>query len=632
MSVACKTDFMSMREAVKRSLALLSRRDRRRLALATLIQIAASFLDLLGVLLLGLVGALAVTTVQGQQTPEVVTRVVAHLGLAELTNVQLLVLFSCAAAVALLLKTLLSALVLRRVFRFLAGRQAVVSAQLARSLLSKPLTFVQSRPSQDTAYALIQGSGAATMGVLGQWVIMVSESSLLLILAIALFVVNPIIALSSVAFFALVALALHYSLGKWASVAGRGIYEADVASLDSVQEVVNAYREVSIADRRSFYVDRLERLRWDSARAASDYQFIGAVPKYVFEVAFVAGGFCLAGFLFATQPMAAAVGTLTLFLAAATRVMPSILRVQGAAVSLRNSSGMATATFELAVDLADQQERWSAKTTSSFSSADSPIQSGALVPEVELREVSFTYPGSTSPAIQEVSLQIAEGTSVAFVGTSGAGKSTLADLMLGILEPDVGEVFVGGVAPCRATCTWSGSIGYVPQDVVLSNATIRENVALGIPHGAIDDERVWEALERAHIADLLQGEREGLDTRVGERGVRLSGGQRQRLGIARALYTRPRLLVLDEATSALDAETELALSQTFIDLEGSVTTVIIAHRLSTVRHADTVVYMDGGRIVATGSFDAVCNQVPAFRRQAEAMGLRHGTATQFDEG
>jgi ABC-type multidrug transport system fused ATPase/permease subunit len=161
----------------------------------------------------------------------------------------------------------------------------------------------------------------------------------------------------------------------------------------------------------------------------------------------------------------------------------------------------------------------------------------------------------------------------------------------------------------------------VPQNVALVGGTVRDNVALGLPSEDVDDQLVWEALERAHIADFLRDSREGLDTRIGERGVRLSGGQRQRLGIARALYTRPLLLVLDEATSALDAETERAIVQTLDELEGQVTTITVAHRLATVRRADLMLYLENGRIVNSGTFDEVRAAVPDFDRQASLLGL-----------
>jgi len=210
---------------------------------------------------------------------------------------------------------------------------------------------------------------------------------------------------------------------------------------------------------------------------------------------------------------------------------------------------------------------------------------------------------------------------VALVGSTGAGKSTLTDVILGVLEPDEGSVLISGVPPRQAIERWPGAISYVPQQVALVFGSVRDNVALGLPREAVDDELVWEALERARIARFLRDSREGLDTMIGERGVRLSGGQRQRLGIARALYTRPLLLVLDEATSALDAETEQAIVSTLNDLEGEVTTITVAHRLATVRRADQLLYLRKGRIEARGTFEEVRSAVPDFDRQASLLGL-----------
>ena len=207
------------------------------------------------------------------------------------------------------------------------------------------------------------------------------------------------------------------------------------------------------------------------------------------------------------------------------------------------------------------------------------------------------------------------------MGPTGAGKSTLSDILLGVYEPDAGDVSVSGLRPRAAIDRWPGAVAYVPQAVALVAGTVRENVALGLPRDAIDDDQVWEALRRAHLAEYLLDNREGLDTSVGERGFRLSGGQRQRLGIARALYTRPRLLVLDEATSALDSETEQAIIRTLEELEGDVTTITVAHRLATVRHADQVLYLEHGRIRARGTFDEVRSQVVDFDRQAALLGL-----------
>lgn len=232
-----------------------------------------------------------------------------------------------------------------------------------------------------------------------------------------------------------------------------------------------------------------------------------------------------------------------------------------------------------------------------------------------------TYPGAIEPALIAVDLDAPSGSSVALVGSTGAGKSTLSDVILGVIDPDVGHVTIGGATPKEAVHQWPGAIAYVPQAVALVGGTVRENVALGLPQEMIDDDLVWNALRRAHLAEFLADSREGLETFVGERGFRLSGGQRQRLGIARALYARPKLLVLDEATSALDSETEQAIIATLRDLKGEVTTVTVAHRLATVRQADQLLYLKDGKVMAKGTFDHVRKVVPGFNRQASLLGL-----------
>jgi len=197
----------------------------------------------------------------------------------------------------------------------------------------------------------------------------------------------------------------------------------------------------------------------------------------------------------------------------------------------------------------------------------------------------------------------------------------MADLILGVQKPDRGTILIGGENPAECIRRWPGAIAYVPQEIMLANGTIRSNVALGLPMDAVDEELVWEALERAHLAEFIRQTDRSLDSTVGERGLQLSGGQRQRLGIARALYTGPRLLVLDEATSALDPETEHAITHMLENFDGSVTTIVIAHRLSTVRNADTIAYFEAGRLAATGTFTEMLHESENFARQARLSGL-----------
>jgi ABC-type multidrug transport system fused ATPase/permease subunit len=612
---------VTVRESVRAALGLLSARDRRLYWVSVALQMATGFLDLAGVLLLGLVGALAVTTIQSQPAPEVIQRLTDAFDLGGMSDQSLVAVLAGVAAGFLLAKSVLSSLITRRVFKFLANRQAMVSARLTKELLSRPMTFVQRRSTQETAFALIQGTGAATLLVLGQFAILVSEGTLLLIFALALLLIDPLVTAIAVGFFLLFAFILQRVMGRWASRIGAVGGQADIDSLGAIQEALTSYRELTVMHRRDLYVDRVRALRWTAAKVSADRQFLTQFPKYMFELALVVGGLLLAGFLFATQNSVAAVGTLALFLAAASRVMPSLLRLQGAAITIRDASGIAGPLLTLA----DQLEHPTDDPPESHDpEALSRIVAASRVDmpsDLTLRDVTFRYPGSQVDALHDVNLHIPSGSSAALVGRSGAGKSTVADLLLGVLEPDSGLVSVGSEPPRSVIERWPGGIGYVPQDVALVNGSVRNNVALGMPEAAVDEDRVWEVLGLAGLRETVSTLDGGIDALVGERAFKLSGGQRQRLGLARALYARPKILVLDEATSALDAETESALTYMINELHGSVTVVLIAHRLSTVRNADQVIYLDNGSVVGTGTFDELRVLIPDLDRQATIMGL-----------
>lgn len=609
---------MTVTAVVRASLRLLGRRDRRLLAMAAAVQMATSLLDLVGVVLLGMVGSLAVSASSGQPPPAPIAKALSHLGLTGLSTGVLIAGLAGAAAVLLLTKSVLSPLLIARSMRFLARREALVSAGLAANLFSRPLTFIQQRSSQQTAFALINGVDAATTQVLGQLVIAAAEAALLAVLAITLFAVNPPVALAAVAFFGLLSVGMQRMLGNRATAFRARRRKADLASLVAVQEAAGAYREITVADRRALYVDRIRRLRTRAAGAGASSHIITMLPKYVAEAALILGAFALAAVLFTSQPMAVAAGTFAIFLAAATRIMPSLLRLQSAALAIRGAAGEAAPTFALA-DALDYSGIEPQSRGSTY--ARQPDDYPDFAPSISLRDVTFTYPSSEGPALRGVSVDISAGHSLALVGSSGAGKSTLADVILGVLTPQEGNVAVGGLPPGEAVQRWPGGIGYVPQDVMLSNDSLRANVALGIPGEFVDEGSVWGALRMAHLDEFVRALPEGLDTQIGERGLRLSGGQRQRLGIARALFSRPRLLVLDEATSALDAETEQAITEMLDELGDTVTTVVVAHRLSTVRHCDLVAYLEDGRILASGTFTDVRALVPALERQATLMGL-----------
>jgi ATP-binding cassette subfamily C protein len=223
-----------------------------------------------------------------------------------------------------------------------------------------------------------------------------------------------------------------------------------------------------------------------------------------------------------------------------------------------------------------------------------------LADRIRLEGVAFAYEGSHEPVLEDVSLDIRRGEAVGLVGPTGAGKTTLVDVILGLLSPTQGRVLIDGVDLKGREVGWRKQVGYIPQDIFLADVSVRENVAFGVPLAEIDDEAVWQALEKAQLAEFVRGLPEGLATAVGERGVRVSGGQRQRIGIARALYDDPKVVVMDEATSALDNETEQVVMAAFERLKGGRTLILIAHRLTTVENCDRVVLLKGGGVFAEG--------------------------------
>lgn len=614
--------------AVRSALRLLRRPERRKLGLAAVAQMSLSLLDLLGIALVGMVATVAVAGVQSTAFPAWLTSIIEFLGLGNLTRSQLVGVLGLGAALALISKTAISAYLTKKLIDFLAGQQAAVSSRLARALLSRPLLDVQRWSTAEVLYALSAGTGAAVIGVLGSAVAAVAELFLFGIVAVSLFIVDPALTLIAAVLFGGILYLLQVVLGRMSAQNARRLADSAVGTTSAVQEALATYREATVLNRRELYVKRFEGLVVISARAVGGNQYILEVPKYVLETTLILAAFGLAIFQFVTKDLTAAATTVAVFMTAGFRIIPAMLRLQAAGINIRNGAEGARSTFELA-DFLEWNPVSRAMATENVGLPDDPhriremIAAGhpGFVPNVEVVGVEVTYLGTDSPALVDASLHVPAGSSVALVGSTGAGKSTLADVILGVIDPAEGGVTVSGLAPRGAIERWPGAMAYVPQAVALVDGTIRDNVALGLPREAIDDERVWESLERAHLAGFLRSAREGMDTHIGERGIRLSGGQRQRLGIARALYTRPLLLVLDEATSALDAETEQAIVRTLDELEGSVTTITIAHRLATVRRADQLVYLAHGKIVAQGTFEQVRAAVPDFDRQASLLGL-----------
>jgi ABC-type multidrug transport system fused ATPase/permease subunit len=568
----------------------------------------------LGIVAIGLLGALSVTGLQSAKPGDRVDAALRVLHIQDETFQNQAVILGISAVVLLVGRTVLSIFFTRRILFFLSRRGAKISADLISRLLSQPLVIVQSRTTQETVYAVAGGVQIIVLQVLATMVVWISDLALLVVLFAGLLAVDPITAISTFFMFLSVGYFLYKFMHLRAWSLGKENSRLNIRSNEKIVEVFASYRESVVRNRRDYYAREIGHLRFALANTSAEMGFLPYVSKYVIETTVVVGAVLIGAAQFILQDATHAVATLAIFLAAGTRIAPAVLRLQQGLISIKSGLGAATPTLDLIDSLG------SAPIIENTDDALNVIHEG-FVPEIIVNEVFLTYPNKLAPAIADITLKIPAGTSIAFVGPSGAGKTTMVDIILGVLNPDRGSVLISGLPPLLAVSAWPGAVSYVPQDVVIVAGTIRENIALGYPIEEATDELVMGALKVAHLDEFVLSLPEGIDTQVGERGAKISGGQRQRLGIARALFTRPHLLVLDEATSSLDGETEESISDAVHALRGSTTVVVIAHRLSTIRNADRVVYLSDGKMLATGSFEEVRKSVPDFDYQAKMLGL-----------
>lgn len=605
---------MFSNSVIARSIRILSSSDRKKIIAVVAIQISFGLLDLAGVALVGILGALAITGVQARAPGDRVSMVLQILHLDDNTLQSQATIIGLLAAALLISKTFFSVIFIRKTIFFLSRRSAAISANLTSRVLAQPLVKVQSRSMQQTLYAVTSGVNSIAMGVLGTTVAIISDTSLLVILAAGLFIVDPIVALSTFIVFAAIAYILYRLMQVRAVRLGEEQRFLEIESSEKTLEVLNSYREIVVRNRRSFYSRELGRIRYKLADVIAERAFMPNISKYVIEITVVLGSLGIAALQFAVNDAARAFAVLAVFMAASTRISPAILRLQQGAVSIKSSIGSAGPTLDLIEELEELS-------LVSENVDDLNFEHVGFTGEVELQNVTLTYPTKKLPAVKDISLHIKQGQVVSFVGPSGAGKTTIIDVILGVLIPDSGNVQIQGHPPLGAIKLWPGAIGYVPQDVMISNGTIRQNVCLGYSSSEVEEDDIWQALEVAQLAEFIRELPEGLDTPVGDRGAKLSGGQRQRLGIARAMFTKPKLLVLDEATSSLDGTTEASISEAVHNLKGGVTIVMIAHRLSTVKESDVIHYLAKGKLEMSGTFDELRRNIPEFDKQAQLMGM-----------
>ncbi|MDD3137783.1 MAG: ATP-binding cassette domain-containing protein [Lachnospiraceae bacterium] len=376
---------------------------------------------------------------------------------------------------------------------------------------------------------------------------------------------------------------------------------------DAYQHMMQAYsgiKEIMVMRRQDYFLGNYQNAYEDKSRTEKIQNFINEVPAYIIESVCVSGLIGVICFRISTgmQPINF-VPQLAAFAVAAFRILPSVARIVSAFNSISYFQPSLESTYEIMHELEKYEEhrndeRTNEGITEKWSQGIAEFKKNLLI-----ENLSFKYPNTEKYVLKNLNLVIGKGESVAFIGESGAGKSTLADVILGLFEPEEGYIKMDDINVRTMPESWSKLIGYVPQTIFLSNDSIKANVAFGIKNNEIVEEKVWEALEQSQLKEFVETLPEGINTILGERGIKFSGGQRQRIAIARALYNNPEILLLDEATSALDNETEKAVMEAIDSLRGHKTLIIVAHRLSTIRNCDTIYEIANGKAIKKDKID-----------------------------
>ena len=601
-------------EVLKQATKVLTKKEIRKFIAVSLVQVILGLVDLVAIGLVGILGTLAITGISTNSPGGKVQLILEFLHLQDSTFQKQVAVIGVIAALLMTIRTLFSIFIVRRVTYFLSRRGAMMSGRIISRLLNQEITTLHKLKQQEILYGVTTGVDAITMGILNTISILTADLTLLVILGVGLIALDWIVALITFLLFGGTAFLLYRLLEVRSREIGFKQAQLSVQSNHKILEVLNSYRELLVRDRRGYYSRQISNLRLQMADNGAEKAFMPNITKYVLELTMIYSALVIAASQFLLKDAIHAVGMLSIFLAASSRMSPSMLRVQQSFLIMKGSLGAAHPTLELLKSLEGIEPVRESSRILNFEHAKSNF-------EIEVRNISYGYPDSPKKAVTDLDIFIEQGKYLAIVGPSGSGKTTLVDLILGILEPQQGEVLIGGKTPSQIINSQPGLIAYVPQDVMIINGSIRENIAMGFDVSDFSAQDFEKTIQLSQLSELIDELPLGIDSQLGDKGSNLSGGQRQRIGIARALFTKPQILILDEATSSLDGSTEASISDSLYSLRGEITVIVIAHRLSSIMKADEVLYLESGKVIAAGDFNRLRTLVPDFDTQASLMGI-----------
>lgn len=505
---------------------------------------------------------------------------------------------------AFVLKGIFAVLIHGVIIRFSYEHQRSLRTRLMSAYQSMPFSFHLQTSSSTLINAVNNHTTVYASSTLVASLRLMAELVVCITIGVLLVATDATAAVLICSILLTVLFVVYFLTKKIIANLGRRLADTMGELLKSVSEGLGGLKEVKILGREAFFLKRVDDAAMRYADAGTKYYSLQIVPRYLIEIVIVGFFVAFTSLKISEQGHGpAALSTLGVFAVAALRMIPSFTVIMASVNNMKMSTPI---LYDLAADL-----RETAK-SSARGLAELPLRVESAEPrapdplkDVEIKDIWFTYPGSEVASLKGITLSFERGQSVGLMGRSGAGKTTLADLLLGFVQPNSGTIMRNGRSIHEDIHGWRQEVAYIPQDIFITDDTLRRNIALGVEDCDIDSELLQGAIKLAQLEDVVSRLERGVDTRLGESGVKLSGGQKQRVALARAFYHRREIVVMDEATSALDTETEDAVVAAIAALKGSVTLIVIAHRLTTLRHCDMIIKLEDGKVVAVGEYSEV---------------------------
>ena len=610
--------FSLVRLEVAVAWSLLDAKRKRWLLVRALLQLITGILDLLGIVFLGALSAIAINGIGSRESGDRLSQFLTLFSLQDQDFESQVTLLALTAVSIIVLRIFLSMYLSVSILKYLSRTAAEISSDLFRSTLDLGLIFVERRTILNSQFAINRGVDLLIVGSLGITMNLLADFAAVILIVCGLMLIDFVFAVSTFACFGLLGFFIYRIMKTRTQRVAESKTKFEIGSNEIIKDAFLSFRELFVKNQKARIFFKFQDIRGKSAEAIAETMFFPSIPKFIFECALIFGAVFLAVFQFMFNDAFRAISTLTVFLAAGTRLVPAILRLQQGALNLKSNFGQVGPTVDLLKEIQGSGIRNEFGIHQSFEgklNSQGSVSGGA---SILLKNVNFKRKDGSGFELKNISLEICEGEFVAIVGRSGSGKSTLVDIMLGMLRVDSGLITLNGLAPEEAICNFSNLISYVTQEIHIFSGSVRDNIC-GLASDNIKDLEVWNVLRDVGLEAVIAEMPNGLDTQLGEFGSGLSGGQKQRIGLARALLSKPQLLVLDEATSALDSETEKEVIEVLNKLRGQMTIVAIAHRLSTFQAADRLIYLSEGSITAIGDFDSILRCEPNFQRQVEIL-------------